>query len=84
MSSPEAGNTVTCGICGKETKVQFITEREGGQAYDLECLHRNTVCPTCKVLVRDDSDSVQKVEPLCRTCNPEAFADDEDEVAAAV
>ena len=76
MSSLEVGSNVTCGICNKETSVQFVTEREGGSAYDLNCMHRNAVCPTCDVLVRDDSDSILKVEPLCRNCNPEAFEDD--------
>ena len=85
MNDLEVGSEVTCGICGKETKVQFVTDREGGNAYDLDCMHRNAVCPNCNVLVRDDSDSIQKVEPLCRTCNPEAFAEDDlDEAAAAV
>lgn len=77
MSNFEVGSSVNCGICGKETKVQFVTDREGGQAFDLDCMHRNALCPACGVLVRDDSDTIQKVEPLCRTCNPEAF-DDED------
>ena len=76
----EAGSPVTCGICGKETKVQFVTDRIGGTAYDLEkCFHRNAMCPNCNVLVRDDSDRVDTIAPLCRTCNPEAFDDDDDE-----
>ena len=85
MDPLEVGSSVTCGICGKETKVQFVTDREGGKAFDLDCMHRNAVCPNCNVLVRDDSDSIQKVEPLCKTCNPQAFAEeDEDDAAAAV
>jgi hypothetical protein len=79
MEGIDVGSSITCGICEKETKVQFITEREGGTAYDLECMHRNAVCPTCDTFVRDDSDTVQKVEPLCRTCNPEAFEVDEED-----
>lgn len=75
----EAGSTVTCGICGKETKVMFTAVREDGTSYDLECRHRNAVCPNCNVLVRDDSDTIGKVVPLCRTCNPEAFEDDDDD-----
>lgn len=75
----EAGSAVICGICGKETKVEFTTEREGGLSYDLKCLHRNAMCPNCNVLVRDDSDTIGKIEPLCRTCNPEAFEEDDDE-----
>lgn len=75
----ETGAAVKCGICGRETTVLFTTEREGGTAFDLACRHRNTLCPTCNVLVRDDSDALEKVVPLCRTCSPEAFEDDEDE-----
>jgi hypothetical protein len=48
-------------------------------SYDLGCRHRNAMCPTCNVLVRDDSDVLEKVVPLCRICNPEAFEDDDDE-----
>jgi len=87
MSELDVGTNVTCGICGRETKVQFITDREGGKAFDLDCMHRNAICPTCGTLVRDDSDQVQKIEPLCKSCNPEAFVEeeeDEDEAAAAV
>jgi len=84
MNSPDVGSNVMCGICGKETTVQFVTEREGGTAYDLVCMHRNTVCPTCDILVRDDSDSIQKVEPLCKNCNPEAFVEEEEEDEEAV
>ena len=78
MSALDVGTNVTCGICSKETTIQFVTEREGGNAYDLNCMHRNTMCPTCDVLVRDDSDTILAVQPLCKTCNPEAFADEED------
>jgi len=58
MSELDVGTNVTCGICGRETKVQFITDREGGKAFDLDCMHRNAICPTCNALVRDDSDQV--------------------------
>ena len=74
----EAGTAVKCGICGRDTSVLFTSEREGGIAYDLECRHRNAMCPNCNVLVKDDSDSLEKVAPLCRSCSPEAF-EDEDE-----
>ena len=83
MSALDVGSNVTCGICSKETTIQFVTEREGGNAYDLNCMHRNAMCPTCEVLVRDDSDSIQKVEPLCQTCDPEAFVEDEDDEEVA-
>jgi len=79
METLAVGSRTACGICGKETAVQFITEREGGTAYDLECMHRNAVCPTCDILVRDDSDSIAKVEPLCKNCNPEAFVEEDDD-----
>ena len=75
----EAGTAVKCGICGRDTTVMFTNEREGGMSYDLGCRHRNAMCPNCNELVRDDSDVLEKVVPLCRTCNPEAFEDDDDE-----
>ena len=75
----EAGTAVKCGICGRDTTVMFTNVREGGTSYDLDCRHRNAMCPNCNVLVRDDSDALEKVVPLCRTCNPEAFEDDDDE-----
>jgi hypothetical protein len=80
MSSIAVGNSVTCGMCGKGTKVSFITEREGGTAYDLDCFHRNAYCETCEKLVKDASETVQQLVPACRTCNPEMFeVDDDDE-----
>ncbi len=79
MSEINVGSNVTCGICSRETTVQFVTEREGGNAYDLNCMHRNAMCPTCEVLVRDDSETILSVKPLCKTCSPEEFEDDDDE-----
>lgn len=73
----ETGSAVKCGMCGRDTTVMFTAEREGGLSYDLECRHRNAMCPNCEVLVRDDSDAINKVLPMCKTCNPEAFDDDE-------
>jgi len=73
----EAGSPVKCGICGRDTTVMFTTDRENGTAYDLTCRHRNAMCPVCNVLVRDDSDVLERIAPLCRTCSPEAFEDDE-------
>jgi len=75
----ETGSAVACGICGRDTTVMFTAEREGGLSYDLTCLHRNALCPNCNVLVRDDSDAIGKVEPLCRTCSPEAFEGEDDD-----
>lgn len=78
MSNIEAGSKVVCGICGRDTSVLFTNERIGGTSYDLACRHRNAICTVCGVLVRDDSDELEKVVPLCRTCNPEAFEDDDE------
>lgn len=74
------GSSVTCGMCGKETKVQFVTDRQGTPAYDLLCYHRNAVCPTCGKMVKDASEDIREVVPACRTCSPEMFVEDEDEV----
>ena len=49
MNDLEVGSSVKCGICGRETKVQFVTDREGGKAFDLDCMHRNALCPNCGV-----------------------------------
>jgi hypothetical protein len=76
----EAGAAVTCGICGKDATIMFIAEREGGLSYDLTgCRHRNAMCPNCNVLVRDDSDRIEAIVPLCKTCNPEAFVEDDED-----
>jgi hypothetical protein len=56
-----------------------VTDRDGGRAYDLGCMHRKAVCPTCGKLAKDDSDSILSIKPSCRTCNPEDFEDDDDE-----
>ena len=74
----ESGSAVTCGICNSNTTVMFTSEREGGLSYDLTCRHRNALCPNCNVLVRDDSDAIGKVVPLCRKCDPEAFKEDDE------
>ncbi len=77
MNSIEIGSSVKCGICKRDTAVSFLTERVGGTAYDLECMHRNALCKKCLVLVRDDSDSILEIHPLCPICSPEAFLDEE-------
>lgn len=74
------GSAVTCGYCGKQTKVSFITDRQGTPAYDLECYHRNAYCETCGTLVKDASENIHEVVQACKTCNPEMFeAEDDDE-----
>ena len=79
MEGIAEGSKVTCGICGKETEVTIVTEREGGKAYDLKCWHRNAECPKCGALVRDASDVVQQVKPHCEKCDGPYYDDDEDE-----
>lgn len=79
METITTGSAVECGVCGKKTIVSFVTDRQGTDAYDLACLHRNAVCPTCGKLVKDDSESIFEVHPVCRTCNPEAYADGDDD-----
>lgn len=78
MDTIAEGSSVTCGICGKETTVNFITDRQGTLAYDLKCFHRNAICPTCGKLAGDGSETVHEVHPKCRTCNPEEFEDDDE------
>jgi len=79
MESFDVGSTVTCGICQRETTVQFVTDREGGKAFDLKCMHRNAICPTCGALAKDDSDHILTIKPVCRKCDPQEFEDDDDE-----
>jgi hypothetical protein len=69
MNTITQGSAVACGICGKDTKVSFVTEREGGQAFDLECFHRNGYCETCDKLVPDTSETIYAVKPHCPTCS---------------
>lgn len=79
MENLKDGTAVTCGICGKQTSVHFVTDRNGTPAYDLQCYHRNAVCPNCGKLVKDASDDIHQVVPACRDCNPEMFEDNEDD-----
>lgn len=79
METLTEGSAVTCGMCGKETTVNFVTDRQGTMAYDLKCFHRNAICPSCGKLVKDASDDVHQVVPACRECNPELFVDEDDE-----
>lgn len=79
MSEVNIGDQVVCGICGRDTSVQFITDREGGKAYDLNCMHRNTTCPTCGAIAKDGSESILSVKASCRKCDPQDFEYDDDE-----
>ena len=78
MEEIKQGDKVTCGICGKETEVTIVTEREGVKAYDLKCWHRNAHCPKCGALVRDASETVQEVHPHCEKCDGPYYDDDAD------
>jgi hypothetical protein len=79
MAEITEGSAVTCGMCGKSTTVQFVTDRQGTLAYDLNCYHRNAICPSCGKLVKDAAEDIRVVVPACRDCNPEMFEDDEDD-----
>lgn len=79
MDEITTGSPVTCGYCGKKTTVSFMTDRQGTAAYDLACLHRNAVCPTCGALVLDASESIYEVRPACRDCSPEMFEEEDQE-----
>ena len=79
MTEITDGTAVICGICGKATTVQFITDRQGTLAYDLMCFHRNAVCSKCGNLVKDASENIREVVPACRDCNPEMFMEEDDE-----
>lgn len=83
MSAIVEGTAVTCGYCKKDTTVNFVSEREGGMSYDLKCFHRNAYCETCGTLVRDGSDVIETVQPLCPVCNADEiaalYAEDDDE-----
>lgn len=77
MLTLKEGDSATCGICGKETTVTIVTERNGIQAFDLKCWHRNAECPSCGKLVRDASEVVQEVVPHCDDCDGPFHDDDE-------
>ena len=79
MNDIKEGSAVTCGMCGKETTVQFVTDRQGTAAYDLMCYHRNAVCPTCGKLVKDASEDIREVAPACRDCDPGMFVSEDDD-----
>ncbi len=70
MSDIIEGSVVKCAFCRKDTKVTSIIEHEGETAYNLACFHRNTFCPDCQQMAKDDSDNVREVVRLCETCNP--------------
>jgi hypothetical protein len=79
MKTLEAGDAVKCGICGKDTTVSMVTERQGVNAYDLKCWHRNAFCQSCGDLVRDSSEMVQEVHPHCEKCDGPFYDEDDDE-----
>lgn len=70
------GDAVTCGICRRETTVNFVSERGDKFSYDLNCRHRNGYCEACGKLVRDTSETISEVHPHCETCDG-ALDDDE-------
>ncbi|MEO8648459.1 MAG: hypothetical protein ABI539_04765 [Acidobacteriota bacterium] len=72
MTQITEGSAVKCSICGKDTTVSFITDRQGKPAYDLGCYHRNAYCDACQMLVPDVSEAIQEVQAKCPVCHAEA------------
>ncbi len=81
MSEIKEGTAVKCGICDRDTTVKFVTDREGKNAYDLNCQHRNTICDKCGNMVRDASDDIQKVVAHCDNCDGSYYDDDDEDEA---
>lgn len=73
------GSVVKCAFCRKEAKVVTVIEHDGETAYNLSCLHRNTFCPNCQQMAKDDSETIRQVVRLCETCDGVADDDDDDD-----
>jgi len=71
------GSTVKCAFCRKDVKITSIIEHEGESAYNLACFHRNTFCPTCNQMAKDDSENIREVVKFCETCD--GVPEEEDE-----
>ena len=69
MTDIKEGSIVKCAYCQKDVKVNFVIEHEGSTAYSLECFHRNTFCPTCGRMAKDDSETIREVVKFCETCD---------------
>jgi hypothetical protein len=69
MTNIEEGSVVKCAFCRKDVKVDSVVEYEGETAYNLSCFHRNTYCPTCNQMAKDDSERIKEIVRLCETCD---------------
>lgn len=69
MTNIEEGSVVKCAFCRKDVKVESIVEYGGETAYNLSCFHRNTFCPTCSQMAKDDSERIKEVVRLCENCD---------------
>lgn len=69
MTDIKEDSIVKCAYCRKDVKVTFIIEHDGETAYNLACFHRNTFCPTCNQMAKDDSDEIKEVIRFCETCD---------------
>ena len=74
MTAIKEGSIVKCAYCRKDVKVSFVIEHGGEAAYSLSCFHRNTFCPTCNQMAKDESETIREVVRFCETCDavPEA------------
>lgn len=79
MTDIKEGSTVKCAYCRKDVQVSFVIEHDGEPAYSLSCLHRNTFCPTCNQMAKDDSEKIREVVRYCETCDGVREDDDDDE-----
>jgi hypothetical protein len=69
MTDIKEGSIVKCAYCRKDVKVNFVIEHDGEPAYSLSCFHRNTYCPTCHQMAKDDSETIREVVRFCETCD---------------
>ncbi len=79
ISDIKEGSIVKCAFCKKETAVQFVSDYNGTTAYNLECFHRNAICPTCNEMAKDVSDKISEIQKHCVNCDPAIDVDDEDD-----
>jgi len=78
MNDIKEGSIVKCAYCRKDVKVDFKIEHEGETAYNLSCYHRNTFCPTCNQMAKDDSETIKQVVRYCETCDGPREEDEEE------
>ena len=70
-----------CPMCGGGLEPRAIKQNEPERLVCVRCGFVFYLDPKVAVgtIIRDDSDRIDTIVPLCRTCNPEAFEDDDDE-----